>query len=59
VRFATRGEVKATIVNGRVLYRDGEFTTIDIDALRREAAAGAEHVRGVVEARRYRRHPAF
>jgi len=59
VRFATRGEVKATVVNGRVLYRDGEFTTIDIDALRRDAAAGAEHVRSLVEGRRYRKHPAF
>jgi len=59
VRFASRGEVKATIVAGRVLYRDGEFTTIDIEKLRRDAAAGAGQVREVIEKRRYRPYPAF
>ncbi len=49
VRFATRGEVRATVVAGKVLYKDGAFTTIDIERLRAEASAGAAYVRGVVE----------
>ena len=59
VRFATRGEVKATIVAGRVLYQDGEFKTIDMDRLRADAKAGAAFVRAVVEERRYKPFPAF
>ena len=59
VRFATRGEVKATIVAGRVLYRDGQFMTVDLDRLRREATAGAAHVKAIVEERRYKPFPAF
>ena len=59
VRFATRGEVRATVVAGRVLYRDGEFKTIDIERLRAEASAGAAHVRGIVEPKRYKPFPAF
>jgi len=59
VRFATRGEVKATIVAGRVLYQDGVFATIDIERLRADAGAGATHVRKVVESRRYKPFPAF
>lgn len=54
VRYATRAEVRATIVNGKVLYRDGVFATIDVDRLRAESAAGATHVRRVLEGRRYR-----
>jgi 5-methylthioadenosine/S-adenosylhomocysteine deaminase len=59
VRFATRGEVRATVVAGRVLYQDGEFTTIDIERLRAEATAGAAYVRGIVEEKRYKPFPAF
>jgi hypothetical protein len=51
--------VRATIVAGRVLYQDGEFTTIDIERLRAEAAAGAAYVRGIVEEKRYKPFPAF
>lgn len=59
VRFASRGEVRTTIVAGRVLYQDGAFTTIDIDRLRADAAAGAAHVRAITEPRRYKPFPAF
>jgi 5-methylthioadenosine/S-adenosylhomocysteine deaminase len=54
VRYGTRGEVLHTIVAGRVLYDRGEFPTIDIAQLARDAGAGAEHTRAVVEGRRYR-----
>jgi hypothetical protein len=57
VRFANRGEVKATIVAGRVLYRDGQFLTVDLDRLRLEATAGAAHVNAIVEERRYKPFP--
>jgi cytosine/adenosine deaminase-related metal-dependent hydrolase len=59
VRYATRGEVLQTIVAGRVLYDRGSFATIDLDRIRAEAAAGAEHVRGVVGDRRYKTLPSF
>jgi 5-methylthioadenosine/S-adenosylhomocysteine deaminase len=59
VRFATRGEVRATVVAGKVLYKDGTFTTIDLDRLRAEASAGASYVRGIVEGKRYKPFPAF
>lgn len=54
VRFASRGEVLQTVVGGDVLYDRGEFPTIDLQALRRESAAGALHVRNVVAGRRYK-----
>ena len=59
VRFASRGEVRATVVAGKVLYKDGTFTTIDLDRLRAEASAGASYVRGIVEGKRYKPFPAF
>ena len=59
VRFATRAEVDATIVNGRVLYETGDFPTIDLDRLRLDSAAGAAHVKGVIAGRRYRDLPHF
>ena len=59
LRYASRAEVKTTIVAGKVLYSDGEFPTIDIDRLREEATAGASFVRDVVAERRYRPLPAW
>jgi 5-methylthioadenosine/S-adenosylhomocysteine deaminase len=59
VRFATRAEVDATIVNGRVLYEAGSFPTIDIEKLRSDSTAGATYVEGVVAGRRYRDLPRF
>jgi hypothetical protein len=54
VRYASRGEIQQTMVDGRLLYDDGTFTTLDIDALRAESHAGAGHVRAVLKNRRYR-----
>ncbi|WP_332689027.1 amidohydrolase family protein [Bosea sp. (in: a-proteobacteria)] len=59
LRYASRAEVRSTIVAGKVLYSDGDFTTIDIDRLRQDAIAGRDHVREVVAARRYRPLPAW
>jgi len=59
VRFATRAEVETTIVNGRVLYEAGALSTIDVDRLRADSAAGAVHVRDVMLGRRYRDLPRF
>ena len=59
VRFATRAEVDATIVNGRVLYEAGALSTIDVDRLRADSAAGAVHVRDVLSGRRYKDLPRF
>ncbi len=60
VRFATRGEVKAAIVGGRVLYQDGAFKTIDMDRLRADARRrGRLLVRSIVEERRCKPFPAF
>lgn len=53
VRFASRAEVLQTVVGGDVLYDRGEYATIDVDALRRDAHAGAAHVRAEVATRRY------
>ncbi|GAB7022996.1 amidohydrolase [Salidesulfovibrio brasiliensis] len=36
---ATGHEVMLTVCAGKILYRDGRFTTLDMDALRREAEA--------------------
>jgi 5-methylthioadenosine/S-adenosylhomocysteine deaminase len=54
VRYASRGEVRQTIVDGRILFDRGCFSTIDIERLRHEAMAGADVVRDVVAPRRYR-----
>ena len=59
VRFATRAEVETTIVNGRVLYEAGALSTIDVDRLRADSAAGAVHVRDILSGRRYRDLPRF
>ena len=52
VRFATRAEVTHVLVNGRWLLDDGRLTTVDLERLRREAAAGVAYVRGIVSGRR-------
>jgi len=54
VRFASRAEVLQTVVGGDLLYDRGEFPTIDVGALRRDAAAGAAFVREQVAGRRYK-----
>lgn len=59
LRYASRAEVKTTIVAGKVLYSDGEFATIDIERLREEATAGASFVSDLVAERRYRPLPAW
>lgn len=59
LRYASRAEVKTTVVSGKVLYSDGEFATIDIERLRSEASAGAKFVRDIVADRRYRPLPAW
>ena len=59
VRFASRAEVETTIVNGRVLYDAGALSTIDVDRLRADSAAGAVHVRDVLSGRRYKDLPRF
>lgn len=47
--YATRaGDVKVTIVDGRLLYREGAFTTLDAAAVVNDARAAAERVRDVV-----------
>ena len=57
LRYASRAEVRATIVAGKVLYADGAFPTIDIDRLRQDALAGRDHVRKLVAPRRYKPLP--
>jgi len=47
--YAARGsDVKTTIVDGRVLFHDGEFTTLDPAAVRATARRIAERVRAVI-----------
>jgi 5-methylthioadenosine/S-adenosylhomocysteine deaminase len=59
LRYASRAEVKTTIVAGKILYSDGAFPTIDIERLREEAMAGARFVSDAVADRRYRPLPAW
>jgi 5-methylthioadenosine/S-adenosylhomocysteine deaminase len=59
VRYATRGEVLQTIVNGRVLYDRGRFATIDVERLYGLATDGAAHARDVLKGRRYKELPEF
>jgi len=59
VRYATRGEVLQTIVNGRVLYDRGRFATIDVERLYGLAFDGAVHAREVLKGRRYKELPNF
>jgi 5-methylthioadenosine/S-adenosylhomocysteine deaminase len=54
VRFASRAEIRHVMVNGRLVFDEGAFPTIDLDRLEAEAAAGAAHVRAAVSGRRYR-----
>ena len=53
VRYGSRAEILQTVVEGRVLYDHGHFTTIDLPRLRSEAAAGAAAMRDAVAGRRY------
>ena len=47
--YTARGDdVKTTIVDGRVLFHEGEFTTLDPAAIRAAARRVAERVRAVV-----------
>ena len=44
--YAAQGsDVRLTMVDGRVLYRDGEFTTLNRNALLLQAQAGAQTMR--------------
>lgn len=54
VRFASRAEVRHTMVGGRLLYDDGVFPTIDLEQLDCESEAGAAHVRKNIAGRRYK-----
>lgn len=50
--YVTRGsDVRITIVDGRILYRDGAFTTLDEDAVRSAARAMAARIAETVGAR--------
>jgi 5-methylthioadenosine/S-adenosylhomocysteine deaminase len=43
--YAARGaEVRLTVVDGRILYRDGRFLTLDVDTVKAAARAVAERV---------------
>jgi len=42
--------VRLTMVDGKVLYRDGRYPTLDRDALLRKARKGAETMRRRMEA---------
>ena len=47
--YAARGDdVRATIVEGRVLYLDGQYRSLDAAAIRTQARSIAERIRGVV-----------
>lgn len=43
---ASASQVVMTVVGGRVLYENGEYTTIDIEKLRREFSSAAESFHG-------------
>jgi 5-methylthioadenosine/S-adenosylhomocysteine deaminase len=50
--YAARGaDVKVSVVDGRVLYREGEFTTLDPDTIVTTARRIAERVRAVTSGR--------
>ncbi len=51
--YAAQGsDVRLTMVDGKVLYRDGVFTTLDREALLTEAAEGAKEMRRRLDASR-------
>ncbi|MCE5344489.1 MAG: amidohydrolase [Eubacteriales bacterium] len=51
--YAVQGsDVRLTMVNGRVLYRDGQYTTLDADTLLRKAGEGAAEMRRRLDASR-------
>ena len=48
--YAAHGsDVLHTVVDGRVVYRDGRLTTIDLDAVRAEVAALAPAIAAAVQ----------
>ncbi len=46
VYSASGADVKLTMVDGRALFRDGEYTTVDIERLRYEGRRASAHLRG-------------
>ncbi len=46
------GSVAHVMINGRFVYEDRRFTTIDLDDLRRRVARAMERINGATEARR-------
>lgn len=45
VYAACGADVRLTMVNGRVLYRDGEYTTIDAELMRALASSARKSLR--------------
>ena len=54
VRYASRAEILQTVVAGRVLYDEGRYSTIDLNALARGVPGIAAKVRAAANPRRYR-----
>ncbi|MCB1486465.1 MAG: amidohydrolase family protein, partial [Bauldia sp.] len=54
VRFGSRAEVKTVMVAGRTVVENGEHASIDLAALRAEAAGIAGRLDSLVTPRRYR-----
>ncbi len=51
--YAAQGsDVRLTMVDGKVLYRDGTFTTLDRETLLAQAAEGANEMRRRLDASR-------
>ena len=46
VYSADNGDVVLTMVDGKVLYKDGEYTTIDVEKVKAEAAKDVETILG-------------
>ncbi len=46
---AQGGDVRLTMVDGRVLYQDGQYATLDRDSLLRSAREGAQEMRSRME----------
>lgn len=59
VRYATRAEVTDVMVDGRLLFHDHSFPTIDLQRLQLEIGAAAQRVRDAVLPRRYRPMPSM
>jgi cytosine/adenosine deaminase-related metal-dependent hydrolase len=57
IRFATRAEVQHVMVDGKLLVEDGRNTSIDMDALFRDAMPAAARERETISHRRYKPLP--